>query len=329
MNNFCTLFDSNYLMRGLAMYESLVKHCPDFHLYIFAFDAKAYELLKKIDLKKATVISLGEFEDDKLLAVKPGRTKAEYCWTCTSSSILYCLEKLNLPICTYIDADILFFDNPEILLDELKDRSILLTKHRYPAEHDKSDYSGKYCVQFLTFKNNAEGLKALRWWREACLDWCYARSEDGKFGDQKYLNDWPEKFNGVHVLHNLGGGVAPWNVLSYDFYQKDKEIYGREISSQKEFKIIFFHFHNSALYKIFGKIKSSYFQRVNKKSELLFYRLYDRFLNMAYDLLKAIEPSYKYGLEKNNYPYYLIKSREYAPNILIKIYRKLLYGKKN
>jgi hypothetical protein len=143
MQNFCTLFDSNYLIKGLAMYLSLKQYCQNFHLYIFAFDDKSHELLKKLNLEYVTVISLKNFEDQDLINVKPDRTKAEYCWTCTSSTILYCLEKFNLEMCTYLDADLLFFDDPQILLNELKDKSILLTEHRYPPEHDKTENSGK------------------------------------------------------------------------------------------------------------------------------------------------------------------------------------------
>ena len=93
MYNYCTLFDSNYLTRGLAMYKSLKEHCDAFHLYIFPFDNKCSDILKKLNLEKATIISLEDFEDDALLEVKSSRSRAEYCWTCTSSAILYILEK--------------------------------------------------------------------------------------------------------------------------------------------------------------------------------------------------------------------------------------------
>ncbi len=68
--NFCTLFDSNFLPYGLALYESLLEHCKEFHLYIFAFDDESYKFLKNKNLEKAKVISLNEFEDEELLIVK-------------------------------------------------------------------------------------------------------------------------------------------------------------------------------------------------------------------------------------------------------------------
>ena len=231
MYNYCTLFDSNYLTRGLAMYESLKKNSDGFHLYIFAFDDISCDLLKKLNLEFVTIVSLKEFEDENLLKVKNDRSAGEYCWTCTPSTIKFCMESYDLDGCTYLDADLYFFNDPSVLIEEMGDKSVLITEHRYTPEYDQSKTSGIYCVQFMTFKNNENGMKVLNWWRDACNDWCYARFEDGKFGDQKYLDDWTSRFDGVHVLKNLGGGVAPWNVQQYDL-------------DDSEFKLIFYHFHN-------------------------------------------------------------------------------------
>lgn len=248
MYNFCTLFDSNYLSRGIALYRSLKIHCENFHLFIFAFDDKAASILNKMNLSRATIISLTEFEDEELLKVKPTRTVAEYCWTSTSSTILYVLEKYKVNSCTYLDADLYFYSSPKPIFDELDDKSILITEHRYSPRYNKEVKSGKYCVQFITFKNDERGLKALRWWRERCLEWCYNRYEDGKFGDQLYLDDWTTRFEGVHVLQHLGGGIAAWNVQQYEFFIKDNLLLGKEIKTGKKFKVIFYHFHYLRFY---------------------------------------------------------------------------------
>lgn len=243
MIHLCTLFNSLYLSRGLAMYRSLEQHCPCFRLYIFAFDDLCYQTLNKLQLPNATVISLAEFEDDQLLGVKPTRTSGEYCWTCTPSTIRYCIQTYGLDACTYIDADLLFFADPSVLIDEMGNRSVLITSHRYSPEYNQSATSGTYCVQFICFKNTEEGMRVLEWWREACLEWCYNRIEEGKFGDQKYLDDWPGRFSGVHELQHLGGGVAPWNIQQYDFAYRNSFLTGKELASDSDFRVIFYHYH--------------------------------------------------------------------------------------
>jgi len=260
MFSYCTLFDSNYLTRGLAMYESLAKHSDDFHLYVFAFDDKSYHLLKMLKYENMTIISLLELEDKALLEIKPSRSAGEYCWTCTPSVIKYSMDKFNLESCTYLDADLYFFSNPAVLIEEMDDASVLITEHRYTPEYDQSKTSGVYCVQFMTFKNDKNGMKVLNWWRNACIDWCFARFEDGKFGDQKYLDDWLERFEGVHVLKNIGGGVAPWNVQQYDLLDN--------------FELVFYHFHNYKLLK--GKRVSLGAYRLDKDVIDVFYKPYTK-----------------------------------------------------
>lgn len=241
--HYTTLFDSYYLNRALAMHESLLRKSPDFHLYMFAFDDKSEQILKALNLEHVTVISLKEFEDERLLSIKAGRTKGEYCWTSTSSTIYYCIKRFNLDHCTYLDADLYFFSNPNVLVEELNSDSILITEHRYTKKYDQSATSGKYCVQFMTFRNTPQGMKALTWWRDRCIEWCFDRFEDGKFGDQKYLDDWTTRFKGVHVLEHLGGGVAPWNVQQFDIIGKPGSYKVKEKTTEKVFDLVFYHFH--------------------------------------------------------------------------------------
>ena len=255
---FCTLFDSKYAAKGLVMYQSLRKVCTQFHLYVFAFDESLANALKRMRLPDITIIPLSDFEDQELLRVKAERSPGEYCWTCSSSTILYCIQHFHLDHCTYLDSDLFFFSDPIVLFNEMGEDDVLITKHRYSSQYDQSEISGKYCVQFMTFKNTDNSLFILKWWRNECLKWCFNRYEDGKFGDQKYLDDWTERFTGVHVLKHLGGGVAPWNMQQYTFEKSRGNVIGRTLDGHS-FKVIFFHFHALLCYKK-GIIREFYAQ---------------------------------------------------------------------
>lgn len=237
MHYYCTLFDSNYLSKGLALYESLCNVDDDFHLFVVAFDSSSYEILSNLRLEHISVVSLSDFETKELLQIKPTRNRAEYCWTAGPTVIYYFIHRYNLDHCTYVDADLMFFSSPSVLFDEIGDSSVAITEH-IPNGPDM--VAGKYCVQFVYFKNDKDGIAALKWWMNSCIDWCFAKYEDGKYGDQKYLESFLVLFNNVHVIKHRGAGVAAWNLHLYKF---DK--YGQIIYKEEVIDIIFFHFHGT------------------------------------------------------------------------------------
>lgn len=246
MYYFTTLFDSLYLSRGLVMLESLQKHCKKFHLYIFAFDELCFDILKSLDLQNTTIISLKEFETTELLDIKPSRSKAEYCWTCTPSTIWHVLKTFKVPNCTYIDADLQFYSDPSVLIEEMNNahKSVLITEHRFskiPELYEKKR-GGRFCVQFMTFLNEPASLAVLERWKDQCIEWCYARYEDGKFGDQKYLDVWPEIYKNVHILEHQGGGLAPWNADQYRFRMINNKLSGITKKNKLAFEPVFYHF---------------------------------------------------------------------------------------
>jgi hypothetical protein len=240
--HFCTYFDSNYLARGLALYRSLEEHCRRrFVLWIICFDDESYDRLTAIDLDGVRLIRRQDFErnDAGLARAREDRSGVEYFWTCTPSVLLFILaQDPDIELITYLDADLYFFGDPAPIFDELGSNSILIVGHRYAPEHAHfcAD-SGIYNVGLMAFRSDAEGMRCLRWWRERCIEWCYARVEDGKYGDQKYLDDWPQRFSGVVVLQHTGGGVAPWNISVHPTTCVDgsPQVDGSPL--------IFYHFH--------------------------------------------------------------------------------------
>ena len=95
---------------------------------------------------------------------------------------------------------------------------------------------GRYCVQYVYFKNDKDGIECLRWWRDECLKWCYSRVEDGKYGDQKYLDYFAERFNHICETENRGVGVAYWNMNASKF--KDGYTYYK----RNKWPTVFFHY---------------------------------------------------------------------------------------
>jgi hypothetical protein len=246
MRHFCTYFDFNYANRGLVLYDSLVRHSRQpFILWILCFDPETFALLHDLALPNTRLISLDQFEanDEDLRALKPQRSKVEYYWTCTPSLPLYILRQHpGVDLITYLDADMCFYQDPQPLFDELGQGSIAIIEHRYAERHlSHVTTSGIYNVGWLTFRNNPDGLACLEWWRARCNEWCFARYEDGKFGDQLYLDDWPTRFDGVVVLQHKGANVAPWNIERYQIHTTDHTL------NVDEQPLLFFHFHGLKL----------------------------------------------------------------------------------
>ena len=246
---FCTLFDSNYYARGLLMYRSLCNVSKGFAFYVLAMDEECEEMLKSHGYENMKVINLDSFVEKMGLATaKTDRKWNEFCWTCSSFLIDYVLTVCNEEICTYIDSDMYFYSDPKCLLDEIGDCDVQIIEHRFgkgiEGRHNEK-YSGKYCVEFNTFKNNTESLKLLRWWESKSLESCSDDYSNKKvFGDQKYLDEW-DGLNNVCVIQNPGAGIAPWNIGQYRLASNSLDgIKIMKKGDRKVFDLIFYHFHS-------------------------------------------------------------------------------------
>jgi hypothetical protein len=229
MEHYVTLFDSLFLPQGLALHMSMERHAGAYTLWILCMDDEVRDALTKLELPNVRLMQLSKLETPELLAIKPTRSKGEYCWTLTPFAPRFVFEAdSEVSRVTYLDADVWLRKNPAPIFREFdaSGKDVLITDHSYSPEYDQSATSGQFCVQFMTFTRDG-GEVVRKWWEERCVEWCFARFEDGKFGDQKYLDDWPIRFESfVHVLDRQEWSQAPWNAARFPFSQ-----------------CIFYHFH--------------------------------------------------------------------------------------
>lgn len=220
MEYYVTLFDRLFLPQGLALHMSMERHVKNYQLWILCVDDEVFEVLTKLSLSNVRLLQLSKLETEELLNVKVDRAKGEYCWTLTPFAPRFVFEADKLiGRVTYLDADLWFRKSPKPIFDELDQsgKHVLITDHAYAPEYDQSATSGQFCVQFMTFTRGG-GEVVRKWWEEKCIEWCHARFEEGKFGDQKYLDYWPERFGDqVHVLNNKGLALAPWNAKRFPY----------------------------------------------------------------------------------------------------------------
>jgi hypothetical protein len=218
MEHYVTLFDGLFLPQGLALHASMERHAGIYTLWILCVDDAAHQVLSRLDLPHVRLLRAADCETPELLNVKGGRTRAEYCWTLTpfAPRFVFDADPSVLRV-TYLDADMWFCDRPQRLFREFETsgKAVMITEHSYAPEYDHSRTSGRFCVQFMTF-DRTRGERVRQWWADRCIEWCFAREEDGKFGDQRYLDDWPQRFpDEVHVLEDRPRLQAPWNALRF------------------------------------------------------------------------------------------------------------------
>jgi hypothetical protein len=291
--HYCTLFDHNYLVKGLAMYQSLERYSGPFRLHILCMSDLAYQTLDALKLPHAELIRLVDFEDSALLAVKPERSIAEYCWTCAPCLPVYVLERHSeIDFITYLDADLLFFSSLEPIYKEIGAASSVIVEHRFSPRFMPSIVNGRYNVQWVSFRRDAHGMETLHWWRDRCIEWCFYRLEDERMGDQKYLDCWTTKFKGVHELQHVGAGTGPWNYANYQIREHEGQVWVDDVP------LIFYHFHS---YRLLVNGRSIPMPEIYLKDAPFpapIYQRYDRALSDALKTVRQVAPDWEWGLEQ-------------------------------
>jgi hypothetical protein len=293
LHHFCTLFDSNYLLKGVAMIRSLAEHCPGAHVHVLCMDAQTGPILEALGLP-VTCIALAELETDELRAAKRDRSVAEYCWTLSPSLPWYVLQQHpKIDAITYVDADLLFYSPVQPLFDEIGGASIAIIEHRFTPRLQHLEVNGRFCVEWVGFRRDAQGLACLDRWRMQCIEWCYYRLEGDRMGDQKYLDAWPQLHgDALHILEHPGAGIAPWNYAQYSFSSD-----ATGTPTVDDAPLIFYHFHQFQLLDNggFDRLSTFYTSECREPQEV--YERYERSLQQALVDVRSVSHGFSAGLK--------------------------------
>ncbi len=246
MNCFVTLFDKNYITRGYALYNSLMRQTREsFILYVLGMDNDVCKAFEGQDSVRIFTVDDVLDKYPILSGIRSERNHKEFCWSLSAFCIKYVLEVLEEQTCVYLDSDIYFYSDPQIILDKIGTCSVMITPHNYSPVYDQTETSGKFCVQFMCFKNNPQGVKILNWWSDRIVEKCSDDASDSSFGDQKYLDDWESRFgDDVCVCREIGCGVAPWNCQKFQLEFDNNGICVVDRVSKVKKPLVFYHFHD-------------------------------------------------------------------------------------
>jgi len=239
---YCTYFDHRFLPRGLALHASMRRHCAPFRLWVLCLDEECHGVLSALALPDVALLRLADLEARwaELPELKGTRPTVDYYYTLTPSLMAWLLEREpTIDVLTYLDADLYFFARPDFLLEEFKGHSTLIVPHNFSKRnHERlARLMGLYNVGWVSFRRGADGLACLEWWRKSCIEWCQRADTGLGFGDQMYLNEFPERFSGVYISRHPGVDVAPWNLDNFQLSASPDN--APRVDDQP---IIFFHF---------------------------------------------------------------------------------------
>ncbi|MFZ5966003.1 MAG: glycosyltransferase [Bacillota bacterium] len=292
--NFCTILTKYRLYQAVVMCRSLSYNISsqDYKIYILCLDDTCYNILSNLNLSNVMLTHIHEIENEILHYKKIERGINEYCWTLKPVYIEYLFSRNpSVERVTYLDADICFFGDPMQIFEQVQNSSILLSKHDFPKNYGFiANQCGKYNSGVISFKRDSNSLMCISWWKEKCLEWCHDRAENGKFGDQKYLDMIPQMFSGAMDIKTPGVNIAPWNQVKYTFAIRDHHVY---VNNDR---LIFYHFCG---FRIVNDQEIALTVGFNKEYIPEIYNPYIYVLKQAVEDIKKIEPYFNgYYLEE-------------------------------
>ncbi|MBU6431441.1 MAG: hypothetical protein KGJ58_02865 [Patescibacteria group bacterium] len=287
--NIATIFDRNYLIRALAFHEAISKFKNEYVFWFLCLDKDTKEILEKLSLNNVIAMSVEEIGDEELLKTRSSRSTGEFAFTSKPSWINYIFNKIkDGDTLIYADNDIIYFAPPENILERMikNGHSIGVTPHKFSEKKDwMNEKIGKYNAGLIYFISDQNSRLCVNEWRKQCIDWCYLKYDNGRFGDQLYMNKWPEKYKGIYEIPDKGVNLGSWNIYNFKITERGGNFF------VDEEPLVCYHFHRIKFYIAGNKIKPLPIYIYHKK----LYNMYTDMIEKGWGKMLAFNKDWNYG----------------------------------
>jgi lipopolysaccharide biosynthesis glycosyltransferase len=246
----CTIITKSYLPYARTLASSLMKHNPDVVLYVLLVDRidcyfdpslENFKFIYLEDLSNAEEIEQMCFYYNAF----------ELCCALRGFLHEYMFDRTNIRKWIFLDSDIMIFSPLDVIFEQLKTTSILLTPHntikpindKYIASCEVSILRcGLYNAGFLGLNRTAISKEFIAWFKNRLKNFAFddtnqEKRDRGLFVDQLWLNLAPLYFDDVKNCSEPGANLGYWN-----FFDRilTKDSFG-EIKVNEE-PLLFIHF---------------------------------------------------------------------------------------
>lgn len=242
-----TIVTRSFLHYAEAMHDTIERFDPSITFVAMVVDSEGYQLPR-------WAISTSELKDQPN-AVKiinkyssPDDTN-RLRWALKSQLISFCLRKGATAVC-WVDPDIMFVENPSVILNQIQPQQILLSPHyrSFRPSVDEENFTKNYTeglfqAGFIGFGCGTETM--LDWWAEACLWSMEKDSNRGTYVDQRFLDLLPIVWEDTVILRHMGCNLGEWNRR-----ECHRALVGDTVLINGKYPVMFIHFTDCTVYEI-------------------------------------------------------------------------------
>ncbi len=247
--HFCTVSNTDYLYRVLALHQSLNKQTIKARLHVLITDEGLFDKSKFPDtILFYSLSQLKEQPYGTAILEKYSGERDKLRWCMKPVFMHYLLDKGLADSVLYVDNDVFFFEPFFSLYDYVGHCGVWLTPHWRCMDPFKDAHvfkdsfkDGMFNAGFVGASRTGKNI--LEWWAMANSYCCEKNRPEGLWDDQKYLDMLPVRFANVGIVRHMGCNVAVWNKQDC---KRELGINGSVIING-EYPIVFVHFTNDTM----------------------------------------------------------------------------------